>query len=284
MTTRAAALGLAFALAGGPALADDPVVKVMPLKHRTADDLIPVLLPLAGPDGSVTGLDTRLVVRARPAALARIEEAVRALDTPPRQLWITVRQGLARGATSRSAEASGRVGIGECTTVVRPGSGPGGTTTIEARRGRTVVTGSLGQQTTTDSGSDEQRLLVIEGGRAFIRTGESVPQPGVLVTGDPPLAVPGTVYAEAIAGFYVRPRLAGDVVTLEIEVAGDRPAGAGGVDTQRVRSTISGRLGDWIDLAGVLREATSLTAEPLGLQEDRVSERRSVQVRVDEAP
>ena len=259
-----AVLVAALLLAG----ADDTIVKVIPLQHRTADDIVPLVLPLAGPDGTVSGLGTRLVVRARPAALAQIEESLKALDTPARMLWITVRQGLARSGSSRSAEASGSV-------TIRGGI-------VETRTSRTVVTGSLGRQSTSDSGTDVQRLQVLEGGRAFIRTGEAVPQPGVVVSGNPPVIVAGTTYTEASVGFYVVPRVAGDQVTLEIETAGDRPNDRGGIDVQRLQTTVSGRLGDWIELGAVVRDRASRTSEPLGVAQQQSVEERSVQVKVEE--
>jgi hypothetical protein len=111
-----------LALAPAPARADETVLKVIPLKNRPAADLVPVLAPIAGPEGSVTALETRLVVRATPQALARIEALLRTLDTPLRSLVISVSQGVATTSAGQSAGVGGGVSTGSTTVVVPPRS------------------------------------------------------------------------------------------------------------------------------------------------------------------
>ena len=104
----------------------------------------------------------------------------------------------------------------------------------------------------------DQRLQVLEGGRAFIAAGSAQP----LQLRD------GAVIREAMTGFEVVPRLAGDTVTLDIapqrEVAGT--VAQGSVQVQRASTTVSARLGEWVEL-GALEETAA---------------RRRIWVRVDE--
>jgi type II secretory pathway component GspD/PulD (secretin) len=289
MRRRRLALALAWAalvlFSGAGGRADDTVLKVIPLKNRPASDLLPALAPLVGPDGSVTALDTRLVVKATPQALARIEALLPSLDTPFRSLIISVSQGIATSASGQTAGAGGAVstGGGGTTVVVSPPR-TGGTTTVETRTNRTVVTGSLGAGSASSTDDVTQQIRTLEGHAALIRVGRSEPFTSVGVVGTPsgPVVSGGTTYAESGTGFHVLPRVAGDVVTLELwaeNTKGEGPIVVG----QDLRTTVSGPLGQWIEVGSALRQAEVRAREVLGASFRSVSEQRSVRVRVDEA-
>jgi type II secretory pathway component GspD/PulD (secretin) len=262
---------------------EETVLKVIPLKNRPASDLLPALAPLVGPDGSVTALDTRLVVKATPQALARIETLLQSLDTPFRSLVISVSQGVATTASGQASGGGGAVSTGGTTVVVSPPR-TGGTTTVETRTSRTVVTGSLGAGSTSSTDDVTQQVRTLEGHAALIRVGRSEPFTSVGVVGTPsgPVVSGGTAYAESGTGFHVLPRLAGDAVTLELwaeNTKGEGPIVVG----QDLRTTVSGPLGQWIDVSSALRQAEVRAREVLGASFRSVSEQRSVRVRVDEA-
>lgn len=249
------------------AVADDTVVEILAVRNRPADDLVAVLAPLAGPDGSVTAAGSKLVVRARPEALAQVRRALTELDVAPRSLWISVRQG--RESTTTGSAVAGGV------TVTRRDDGRGGHTET-----RTVVHGNAGQS--TESGADSHSLRALEGRPAFIRIGREVPvAQAQVVPGNPPTVVEGTGYVSVDSGFWVVPRLSGDQVTLDILVAGDRIDGAG-IERQRVDSSVSGRLGDWIALGDVTRRRTAGERNPLGVTREASDESRTVYVKVEE--
>src|SRR5574341_2153174 len=78
----------------------------------------------------------------------------------------------------------------------------------------------------------DQRIQVLEGGHAFIATGQS--QPGVMG---------GTTYfRETASGFEVVPRLTGSGVVLEISA--QRP-------TQGLVTSVTARLGEWVELGTI---------------------------------
>jgi type II secretory pathway component GspD/PulD (secretin) len=264
-------------------VADDTVVKVIPLQSRAAADLVAVLAPMAGPDGSVTALDTRLVVKATPAALARIEEALRALDTPARSLLITVSMGRSAVASGRGAAVGGQVGGGGTTVTVSP-SAQGGGTTVTTRTNRTVVTGAFGSQSASEAGDDTQQIRVLDGYPAFISRGRSVPinTVGVVPTPSGPALASGTTFAESGSGFYVRPRLAGDLVTLELWIENTRGDDRGTVAGSRAQTTVSSRLGDWVEVGEALREAQSRAKALLGGYQADASVESNIRVRVEE--
>jgi len=66
-------------------------LEVIPLRYRTADHVIPVLRPLLEPGGALSGQFNQLIVRASPANLAQIRQALEAIDQPQRRLTISVR-------------------------------------------------------------------------------------------------------------------------------------------------------------------------------------------------
>jgi type II secretory pathway component GspD/PulD (secretin) len=270
-------------LAPGGAHADETVLRIIRLKNRPAADLVPVLAPIAGPEGSVTALDTRLVLRVTPQVLARIEALLPTLDTPLRSLVISVSQGVATTSAGQSAGVGGGASTGS-TTVVVPPPPTGGTTTVETRTNRTVVRGSLGASRSTSSDDVTQQIRTLDGHPALIRVGRSEPFTAVGVVGTPsgPVVSGGTAYAESGTGFHVVPRLTGSGVTLELwaeNTRGEGPIVAG----QDLRTTVSAPLGEWIEVGGAMRQAELRARDVLGASFRTVSEERSVRVRVDEA-
>lgn len=209
-------------------------LEVIPLNWRSAEQVIPLVKPLVGPGDVVTGMQNKLIVRTTPERLAQIRQLIASLDSAPRRLLITVRMGGAASGEDTGGAVSGTVG---------PGGG------VEAR-----VWSSRDQT----ERQDEQRIQVLEGNRAFIRTGVSVPYRTQVVTRD---AWGRTVvqetndYRDVDTGFEVVPRLAGDQVLLDIHPRRSRLAGGQGVATEAAATTVSGRLGEWIELGGVTAAA-----------------------------
>ena len=67
-------------------------LEIIPLQHRTVEQVLPVLRPLLEPGGTLTGQSNQLIVRASPRNLAEIRSALEAIDRPLRRLQISVRQ------------------------------------------------------------------------------------------------------------------------------------------------------------------------------------------------
>ncbi len=125
-------------------------IEVIPLRHRTAEQVIPVLRPLLEPGGALTGQYNQLIVRTSPGNLAQIRAALAAIDAPLRRLMISVRFD--------RAEESAASGLrGEARFSNRGSSGE-----LRVRDSR----GAFGEQV-------DQRIQVLEGGQATISTGES---------------------------------------------------------------------------------------------------------------
>jgi type II secretory pathway component GspD/PulD (secretin) len=281
---------LLMVLLAGPALAQT-TVEVIPLKYRQADQVIPVLQPLLGREASISNFQNQLVIRATPAELAQVKRVLAGIDTPPRRLLITVRQDADVSGSRREAEVSGSIGNNNARVTV-PGSSSreGGNVVLrdgdDRLRARVVDSSQAGGERTA------QTVQVLEGYSAFIRAGESQPVRNrqvvrTMVNGQwVDRVVETTDYREATTGFNVRPRLQGEMVTLDIDPQRETfdEQRRGTVNVQRVSTTVSGRLGEWMDLGGISEERSNDSSGILSTRSVRSSDRRGVQVKVELLP
>lgn len=248
----AGALCLFFLSPNAPAQAQMTVLEVITLKYRTAEQVIPVLGPLIQKPGTISGLQQQLIVRTTAANLADIKQVLATLDAAPRRLLITVRQDA----------------------------------TLDS--GRANSTRSL------DSDRNTQTLQVIEGNSAFIRTGQSVPLPQrqvsrTIVNGQIVERLVNSVeYRDVMTGFYALPRLDGDRVTLEISPqrdtlpTPDQNLPHGSVNVQRVATTVSGRLGEWMEIGRLAEGVSNELSVILGSTRENSIDNRRILIRIDE--
>jgi len=278
----AAVAALLLALGAARAMAQQTVLEVIQLKYRTVEEVLPVLRPLMPPAATLSGMSSKLVVRTTPSNLAQVKQILATLDAAPRRLMISVRQDAGLDRARRGGQISGRVEAGDNVVVRVPGSPtpPGATVQVEGVRGK--VYGSAGQQTDQIS----QQVQVMEGGRALIRVGQSVPiATGQIVeTSDGRRVLRSTEWRDVDTGFHVVPRLAGDHVTLEIYTAADslQSPRSAAANVQRVETVVTGRLGEWIELAGIGQQSVQRDDGLLARSTDARREERRVLVRVDE--
>lgn len=212
-----------LAIAGAaPVRAADLATEVVVLKHRTAEQLLPLLQPLVPKPGTVHGIGNELVLQTTRTHLAELRKTIAALDRAPKRLLVTV--------------------VHDADTL-RSGAG-------QAVYGTRSI----------DAGQAAQRVQVLEGSEASIRLGRSVP---VVLRGAQRRVVGGRViddaapvveYRDVLSGFTVRARLVGDSVVVDVSPQRDTPGnqGPGSIDVQRVATTVSGRLGEWIEVGAVL--------------------------------
>lgn len=234
-----ALLTVSLLLIAAAALAQS--LEVIKLTHRSAQDIIPAIQPLIAPGGAISGQDYTLFVRTTPSNLAEIRRIVAQLDRAQRQLLVSVRT-----ATRQEIEREGVSVSGELST----------------RGGRARIGG-------TDSNSEAERggiasVAVLEGNAAMIDNGSSVPIVTAVVGagGRRPWVGAQTEYRDLPNGFLVTPRVTGETVILDIDQRSDTMRG-GRIDTQRVQTQVSGRLGEWISL-GSVSSSSSTTERGIG--------------------
>jgi hypothetical protein len=283
-----------LACCAGSALAQIPpqnlVVEVISLRYRTAQELIPILQPMVAREGSLSGLQGQLIVRTTPANLEDLKRILASVDVMPRQLLITVRQDTDITNERSGASVSGSVG-GEHGRVTVPGSrdSRGGNVVLREGDNRARVHVIEGRSNEVDRNA--QSVRVMEGREAFVRIGQSVPVRGrevrrTMVGGQMVEQVVDTThYRDMSTGFYVLPRVSGDRVTLDISPQRETPSHQvpGAVNVQGVVTTVSGRLGDWIEIGGIGQDISGQRTVLLGHSASSTRDVRRVQVRVDEA-
>lgn len=266
-------------------------VEVLPLKYRKSEQVIPVLQPLLGRDSSISGFQNQLVIRATPAELAQLKRVLADIDTAPKRLLITVRQDADQDRDRREAELSGSIGNQNARITV-PGSGSREGGNAVFRDGDDRLRGRVVDSQRSSSSSTQQSIQVLEGYSAFIRVGESRPLRSrqvvrTVVNGQiVERVVEGTDYRDATTGFSVVPRIQGNIVTLDIDPQREvfEEGRRGTVNVQRVVTTVSGRLGEWMDLGGINESRSDNQSTLLGRSSTSSSERRGVQVKVEELP
>lgn len=231
----AGALG-ALSLAAGAQQA----LEIIPLRHRTAEQVLPALLPLLEPGGTLSGSRGQIFLRASAANADEIKRALQAIDQPARRLQISVRFDEALERDRSRIGASGSIGS------------EGARVDITAQNNRINAAERV-----------DQRLQVLEGGRAFIQSGESRPIP---VPGG------GGVFQNVASGFEVIARLAGGQVVLEL--VAQRPA-------QGLNTTVNARLGEWVEVGSTVESAAREGRGIASSSSRRASESRRVWLKVE---
>jgi hypothetical protein len=229
-------------------------LEILSLRHRTAGEVLPTLRPLVEPGGTLTGQGNQLLVRTSPANLAELRRALDAIDRPARRLQISVRFDDAFDASRRSIGAGGRVGSEGSHLEIR---------------GR--------DSSASASERVDQRLQVVEGGRAMIYTGQSQPvrERRYIQTPGGVISQEVTVLQDTRLGFEVVPRLAGS--TVQVDIAGANRDSA-------ATTTASGPLGEWFELGAVAIGASRADRGIASSARSTTSETRRVWIKVDALP
>lgn len=238
---QSAVTAVALAALAIPSAAQN-ALEIIALRHRTADQVLPALRPLAEPGATVSGHGNQLFVRTSPANLADLRRALESIDRPSRRLQVLVRFDDSAEASSNGVEASGR---------------------ISNRSSRVEV--RTRDSSSTSAERVDQRIQVLEGGRAFISTGQSIP------------ILQGAATREMVSGFDAMPRVAGERVLIEIA-----PRRETASEQQYLATTVDARLGEWVEVGAALERA-SRSERGFGVAgQARGSASRRVWLRVEE--
>jgi hypothetical protein len=219
-------------------------LEIIPLRHRTAEQVLPALRPLMEPGATLTGQGTQLIVRASPANLEELRRALETIDRPARRLQLLVRLDDSLEAARQDASASGR---------------------ISSRGARVEVQAQDANRTGVER--VDQRVQVLEGSRAFIYTGQSTP------------IFDGSATRETASGFEAIPRLTGSGVIVEIAQRRDTP-----VQQQALTTTVSGRLGEWLEVGGAIESAARSDRGIAAARSTQSARSRRVWLKVETLP
>jgi len=276
--------GLLLVLLSSSAWAE---LEVITLHHRSAEEILPVVRPLLDQGGVASGMNNQLILRTSPRNISEIRKLLERIDTPLRRLRITVLQNVDRETARRLTEVSGSVGIGNGGRITIPGGRGNEGLTVEAGQGGDHLRARIDSTQSTGQDNKRQQVMVLEGNRALIHTGQSMPVRQRQVVQSPwqTRVIDSTEYREVNSGFYVLPRLNGNRVTLEISAQNDAVAPEmkhGAAQVQNVTTTVSGRLGEWLELGDITREGNDAGSTVSRNTASQGEERRNILLKVEE--
>jgi hypothetical protein len=239
-------------------------IEILQLRHRTAEQVLPTLRAFVEPGGALTGQGYQLFLRTSPANARQLKQLLATLDRAPRELVVTVRQDREGSSGERRVGADGTV-------------------TITNRRVYGDVSVGADDARTTGTRSAEQRIRVLEGGRAYVAIGTAIPMSfrQYVITPQGLTEVRGTTYYDAVTGFHAQPQLAGEMVTIELTPEQSEFV-AGAVERARLSTTLRGRLGEWIAVGGADVGSESQSSGLLSSEKRAETNRRAVWLKVEE--
>lgn len=259
-------------------------IEVIDLKNRPAEEILPIIKPMLDSDGAISGSGFQLIIRTSADNLVQIRAIIQKIDTAPRQLLISVFQG-----SQRELEAASRnIHIHYQDKYLHAGTGQPGKpsgTRIKAGSGGLSAGGFIQQTQSHNSDMPIQQLRILEGSSGYIETGQSIPYFSGRVYGQRGRAIveAETDYKDIHTGFYVQPRLNDKQVILAISPYKESLSkrGAGIIDTQVASTTVTGAVGQWLEIGGIAHQSSS-TSTGIGMHyKTREKHSSSLWIRAD---
>jgi type II secretory pathway component GspD/PulD (secretin) len=201
--------------------------EIVPLNYHTSTDMLPVAQDFIGSDGTVSAYGNQLIVNANQRKIDELKALIGQLDAAPKRLLITV------------------------DTNENNVQGDQGYSVNGAKPGQTRI---ISRSTASRDGGIQQ-VQATDGMPALIQVGQSVPLTSTQTDSYGDLRSQ-TEYRNVTQGFYVTANVTGEIVHLSISTNRDRMSQERPdvVNVQSTDTTVTGRLGEWILLAGVNRQ------------------------------
>jgi hypothetical protein len=222
---------LSLALLSLSAIADE--MQIFDLKGATPQEMIPLIKPFVGPDGTVTGMHNKLIIRTSTDRMVQVRKILQEFDRAPRRLLIHVRD------TAPSEAQRSRIDL----SIDQPHLQIGET---EKNRLR------IKRYTTETQEANLRTLQTIEGEPTLISSGVIRPE----VTRNGYIIGPRGGYQTSVdyraidSGFYATVHVVQDRVRIEITTRKQAEiSGSPAVTTQTTGNVVSGQIGDWLPLA-----------------------------------
>ncbi|MCP4407870.1 MAG: hypothetical protein GY807_08940 [Gammaproteobacteria bacterium] len=188
---------------------------------------------MTGPDAVITSSANKLIVRAAPSKLTAIKTLIDELDIPQRMVLVSVRQLEGNRRYRNDTSTKGIMAL-----------------EVPAKDPNTSTHNR--QYFTKSSGNMLNQVQTIEGRAAFIYLNRSVPydRQQYFLKGRHTGFFRERDDRVVSNGFYVTPRIRGEVVELEVSSLQQRPNNdeLETLEGREVSTIVNGRLGEWIGL------------------------------------
>lgn len=198
--------------------------EIVPLNYHTSADMLPVAQNFIGKDGQVSAYGNQLIVNADQRKIDELKTLIGQLDTAPKRLLITVDTNENNFQGDQGYSVNG----------------------VKPSQVRII------NRSTDSRDGGIQQIQATDGMPALIQVGQSVP-----ITSSQSDSYGGyssqTQYRNVTQGFYVTASVTGETVHLSISTNRDRmnQERPDVVNVQSTDTTVTGRLGEWILLAGM---------------------------------
>jgi len=245
-------------------------VEIFPLKHRAANEIIPIIKPLLGKDAAITGQGFNLIVRAPTASLEQVRDIIAQLDRAAKRLRVSVR--------SQQAEAPSRQDIGASGTIH---SGDAEIQLNDSDPARLKLHESVGRSAKNGT----QTVHTLEGRQAFIQVGQLVPVPERNIDrfGNQREIMH---YKNATTGFYVVARLSDGQVILDISphsISVDQH-GRQRFNIEQASTSLRGNIGEWMALGAISQTRSQSNKQILSSSEQDRLHNSQLQIKVEIIP
>ncbi|HEN8802228.1 TPA: secretin [Pseudomonas putida] len=226
-------------------LSAQAATEVVPLQHRSSAELLPAAQAFIGKDGTVSAFENKLIVNASPERIDDLRTLLQQLDTAAKRLLISV-----DNSDSNFQDNRGNARVIHYGTSNREGG--------------------------------LQQIQASEGQPALIQVGQSIPITSTSTDGYGRIQS-NTEYRNVTQGFYVTPSLSGDTVRLQISSNNDRISHerADVVKVQSTDTTVTGKLGEWITLAGYNQQSQAERSTSSRSYSTQRGENMTLRVKVD---
>lgn len=271
-----------------PAAASELNLEVITLHYRSADEIIPVIKPFVGTDGTVTGMNNQLIIKSTAANIADIKQLLLNIDRKPRRLMITVSHDISETVKEGEQAFAGRYSSGNSAISAGSHQDHGSGSGLSLHDQDADIRFRLDSERTTQTSNSDYRVQTLEGQPAFIETGSRVPVTDrtAYMTPQGVTVQDSTEYYNATSGFYVEPNINGDIVTLSISpfITMKNPEHRGEFKMQNIETTVQGRLGEWIEIGGIDQESRHESSGLLYQQHQTKEQEHKTYLKVEEIP
>lgn len=260
-------------------------IATIQLQSRPAEEVIPIVEPMLAHGDAISGRGFNIFLRSSPDTLAQVKDMIETIDIPAKVLQISVYQGSTQGLSKLDIGGSVQIESGDASADIGTGRNDygdaGSGITYRTNKGSANLYGISTQTRLNDN--PIHQIRVNEGNEAYIETGAEIPYFSSAHWIFPRRAVGAIDYKDVVTGFYVRPRIHGDSITLQVSpfMNAKSDADGGSIETQSAYTSISGRIGEWLLIGGVTEQLNRTQSSTGGRYSTQIRNNESIWIRAD---
>ena len=256
------------------AAAQERALRTYTMRSALPEQVTPVLNAQLSPDSTITAYNQQLILNVTDSEYRSLLQLLEQLDVASRSLLISVRKQGEQSQQQQRYGVDGSIGSGNVRL----------NTNSQIESGREVLTREgwqrrddgtrviVNQTHSSGSSAGSQQVRAVEGMRAFISAGTTLP-------------VRSGPYGERTltpveSGFYATARIIGDEVIVDIDQRDDRVQGRN-ISTQGLQTQVRGRVGEWIPLGGLNNSRSDRERGLTNYQSNNSSSLSDLSIRVD---